>query len=239
MTPVKHLHFSVATSLRLALVVATPCAIACDPSSDLERDAALREDDDDDAQDELAADVDEPEEDDGELDPEPPARAPSSDDGVEDPVADVDLAMRPDSQGFAFRPEILGDGSPPVSCNSHQVITGVTCTGDCTNLQVECHDYAGMPFSARQWKAFISEEAPNNSRDCPVGQYVTGMHCDGGWCDNVSIECTATPYATNGCFLSDPISNGTFLAPVGTAIAGATCSGGYCSSMRFRVCSTT
>src|SRR5262249_54776745 len=108
------------------------------------------------------------------------AETPDDDDD-DSPAADVDLAALRDPLGFVFKPAI-GFFTPPSSCDSHQVVTGVTCTGDCSNLAIECHDYGGAAFGTNTWSNFISEELPSNSKECDINQYITGMSCDGWWC---------------------------------------------------------
>jgi hypothetical protein len=221
---------------RAILCLAIPLfALACDPADpdDPEIEASELEDE---AVDDLAAS--EPPSDDTD-DHEHGDDALPDGDEERDPAPDgLDLAAAIDPLGFLFRPEVLAFGAPPISCNGHQVVTGVRCAGDCSTLEVECHDYVDpLPFTSTQWRPFFSEEAPNNRRECQgPNEFVTGMDCDGWFCDSVSLQCTNTPHTKGTCATSDPISNGTFLAPVGSAIVGAECFGGYCSSMRFIHC---
>ncbi|RKG82298.1 hypothetical protein D7W82_26900 [Corallococcus sp. CA049B] len=129
---------------------------------------------------------------------------------------------------------------PPINCPSRMVAYLMGCSGTgCDNVSMSCRD---IPSSAvvgsKAWTAAFSEET-STPTVCPSGSWVTGVSCTGGYCDNVSLECTKItgPTAVD-CHWTGWISDETapYQAPENYFIRGAKCRGWYCDDMSFQVC---
>lgn len=68
---------------------------------------------------------------------------------------------------------------------------------------------------------------------------MTGLDCDGGWCDNISLACTQVFGRSVGtCYWSGYYSeeSGPFQAPGGYYLCGMQCRGSRCDDMRYYYC---
>ncbi len=69
--------------------------------------------------------------------------------------------------------------------------------------------------------------------------WVTGVACHGGYCDNLSLQCTQfIGSSTGSCAWSTWYSEeqAPFIAPWGYYIHGIECDGGYCDNKRYYYC---
>ncbi|MCH9684134.1 MAG: hypothetical protein K0V04_22065 [Deltaproteobacteria bacterium] len=131
----------------------------------------------------------------------------------------------------------VSEETPPATCDGSGVAVGVDCMGwHCDLVQMFCGAHSGT-VGARVWTEWFSEEA-NSYRICPNTQWVTGVACQGAWCDDISLECTDLGLSAKTCWWSsyfgseDPI----FMAPTGHLMAGVQCKGTYCEQMRYFTC---
>lgn len=72
---------------------------------------------------------------------------------------------------------------------------------------------------------------------CPQNSFMTGIVCDGAYCDNVSIRCTQVDgrYWSASSRWTDWMSEGTFNLAHNEGIVGFACRGDYCAEMSFMV----
>jgi hypothetical protein len=90
----------------------------------------------------------------------------------------------------------------------------------------------------RFWSPFISEEAPH-SFICPSGGFITALDCNGRYCDNLAVECTAlVNRGRRACYWTAAISEegAELIFPAGYYAAGLRCTGSYCDNVAFYVC---
>lgn len=97
----------------------------------------------------------------------------------------------------------------------------------------------GAGAAGSTWTTHFSEE--NTSyRYCPPLHWMAGIACKGGWCDDVSIQCTYYPNVNpRDCYWTGWIAEengGTLQFGPGFYARGAQCSGSRCDNMRFYVC---
>lgn len=147
------------------------------------------------------------------------------------------------------------DELPPIHCQGR--IGGVRCTGKyCDNISVLCRDYSGETGDSN-WDDFFSEEGTNlaipdyqipagglrgpfNGDICPESSVVTGFSCMGGYCDNISLECTDMPHVrlTSCRWTTKSYSeeNGAVVFPDDELLAGVACFGKACDNMKYYLC---
>lgn len=96
-----------------------------------------------------------------------------------------------------WTPYVSEEGSGTVSCNSGYAVRGLQCSGSyCDNMRLYCSNtgYPSMNTADYYWTEFASEE--QGSVFCDYGYVMTGIECDGSYCDNVSLKCTAVRYSS-------------------------------------------
>jgi hypothetical protein len=147
------------------------------------------------------------------------------------------------------------DGLPAIHCAGR--IGGVSCSGKyCDNIAILCRDAIEPPGDAN-WTDYFSEEGTNlaipdyqipagglrgpfNAEICPGKSVVTGIACTGGYCDNVSLECTDLPrFDLTGCrWTSKSYSeeNGAVVFPEDELLHGVACFGRNCDNMKYYLC---
>jgi len=134
---------------------------------------------------------------------------------------------------------------PPIECNANRLVDGFDCDGGyCDLVSLDCESVSGFSFGESGFGPFISEETQGGSTGagdfiCDSNEWMTGIDCNGGYCDNVSIECTTVSNKVkSSCQWSAFISeeNAAFQAPAGRFVDGVDCAGDYCDRMRFRHC---
>lgn len=129
---------------------------------------------------------------------------------------------------------------PPAHCAGTTVAFGIGCGGySCDHVTVGCKDaLPGATFGNVTWTQAFSEETSTPTL-CPNGSWVTGLSCSGGYCDNISLECTAIAGRTaSWCDWSSNVSDETSVwrAPDGYYIRGARCTGWWCDDLSFYYC---
>jgi hypothetical protein len=147
----------------------------------------------------------------------------------------------------------------PLTCGNGQGAIGFACAGPyCDSVSLNCAYAAdGITFWQPQWSRYFSEETSTGPFGAWYNQHiclsnsgsfgvVTGIDCDGPYCDNISLQCSTpvkpTPQgfrnvSLTNCFWSDWVSEE---APSSvtywTFIAGVQCRGPYCDDKRFYYC---
>lgn len=153
--------------------------------------------------------------------------------------ADLDLALDRGPVADSWWGAWVSEETPPTSCDAGMLVTGVDCDGAyCDEVQLRCQSKTTND-SARTWTDWFSEEGgPSGStKYCANGWYVSGIACDGYWCDRVSLECTNIGISHN-CYWTGWFGSNDpwFQTNDGDVVAGVQCGGPYCDQMRFYRC---
>lgn len=163
------------------------------------------------------------------------------------------------------------NGGPWSMCGpGDQAVSGFDCSGsNCDNVRVQCQT---MPDDITVWNYnfsdWYSEENSGIGTWVSEGWYqyddsyshvcnysgesgiMTGIHCDGSYCDDIQIEC-ATPRRYDGgvwevvdmieCswtgWYSEEQPSLTFATGANRFISGIRCNGSYCDNKSYYVCS--
>lgn len=133
----------------------------------------------------------------------------------------------------------------PLQCPAHTVAHGAVCLGGfCDNISLNCVSNAAFSIGTSSWSSWFSEETSPNFRKCGAGKLMTGIDCNGSYCDDISIECSVVNTRNNtepgNCAWSPYVyseEDGPYEAPSGKYIAGVGCYGSYCDAMSYWVCS--
>lgn len=141
---------------------------------------------------------------------------------------------------------VTPEGWWPGWCGEHEGTSGFACQGDyCDNVKLACArvpERTSLNYSTTYWSPYFSEEGASSGQNTQYcNGIVTGIHCTGRYCDNISLECTqpATGTLTN-CQWSESLSEengGVDNFGKGNFITAVECRGRYCDNLRFRVCS--
>jgi hypothetical protein len=138
------------------------------------------------------------------------------------------------------------DEYPPITVDTGYLIGGFRCMGDyCDNIGIGYRWLGdrsrGTPapdFGDTYWTPYFSEEPPNNARECPVGYWMTGISCQGSYCDNISIQCTRVFVAGGACEWGPKFSEEEmyFVLPGSRYARGIACFGSYCDNLSVKYC---
>lgn len=162
----------------------------------------------------------------------------------EDATRDESALDEPDDEeGEALRvwSGYTSEEFPPLMCNNGQLVRGFDCQGRyCDNVSIDCYA-SGAAYGSSSWTSFFSEEGSGTAdeRICAWGEFVTGIACNGRYCDNLSLLCTeAIGRGIADCQWSGWYSeeSGPFQALAGRYIVGVECNGSYCDDKRYRHC---
>ncbi len=136
----------------------------------------------------------------------------------------------------------VSEESAPAVCPAGSVATGFECDDSyCDNIRLTCHTVLGATIgSAGPWGPWFSEEgAPSDDRyECPAGQGVRGLRCDGGFCDNISLQCSDVGSVSSSAWESYTVSEeqGAYSVPTDHYLCGLECDGSNCDNKRARYC---
>jgi hypothetical protein len=167
--------------------------------------------------------------------------------GCEDPadldeIIDDEEAVDPEDDEFRVWTGYTSEEYPPLICPQGQAVRGVDCNGGyCDNVSLYCQN-TGRSTGWQSWQPYFSEEGSGwaDESHCPSGDmWVTGVACHGGYCDNLSLQCTQfIGSSTGSCAWSTWYSEeqAPFIAPWGYYIHGIECDGGYCDNKRYYYC---
>lgn len=131
---------------------------------------------------------------------------------------------------------------PALSCADGQAVRGVDCAGHfCDNIALYCA-FTGWTSGTTKWLSYFSEEGSGGADEgrCPDDDvWMTGINCKGGFCDNISMQCTQMlGTSTGACTWSGWHSEeqAPFYAPMDSYIKGIECAGPFCDNKRYRYC---
>ncbi|HPE58915.1 MAG TPA: hypothetical protein PLB10_01150 [Thiolinea sp.] len=146
------------------------------------------------------------------------------------------------------------EGQASQTCANGSALRGIQCSGRyCDNLSLYCGDRIGNTRNS-WWARYISEENRNgrdtvngvvvrvndNMQRCSTNGYITGMRCNGDYCDNISLLCTQFSNRSPGnCSWSPWISEengGRLVFAQNRHAVAMECRGGYCDNKRFLIC---
>jgi hypothetical protein len=84
----------------------------------------------------------------------------------------------------------FSEEAPAQQTNSGGFVSGLACSGAyCDNLRLQfVFDESGLRNSGfcRFTPSFSEEQG---YRECPAGHYLSGVKCDGSYCDNIALYC--------------------------------------------------
>jgi hypothetical protein len=158
---------------------------------------------------------------------------------IDEDLADLDedsLATTEQSVLSGWTP-FTSEEYPPITCDGPSLPSEIYVTGPyADNLQLRCQQDSRIVRADSYWTNYFSEEY-NGMTYCPRGYWITGMACQGRYCDNVSIQCTrilnSYPTLVSG-FFGGPVSEEQGRLYFGGKYpVGAMCLGPYCDELRF------
>lgn len=111
---------------------------------------------------------------------------------------------------FVVMDHTEGADQGQVECGApHAFVTGVQCVGDyCDDIRVQCEqcDSCTYPDTAFYWTAPFSDETSEPTL-CDDDHFMTGLSCEGHYCDNLTMQCTRNTGRTAGeCSWSEWVS---------------------------------
>lgn len=151
--------------------------------------------------------------------------------------------------------QTVSEETPPGTCGN-RLVAGITCTGRyCDRIGLICGTTIRQLYDVK-WTSFVSEEGsatascnvsnPFERGDWPGGEpaFIVGFACNGGFCDNVALECAALreafPESLGGasCRWTSWVSEETptLRFPAGFGAIRMQCRGSNCDDKRFFIC---
>jgi hypothetical protein len=131
---------------------------------------------------------------------------------------------------------------PALTCPNGQAVRGADCAGHfCDDVALYCTS-TGWTTGASVWLPYFSEEgngAGDESHCLDDDMWMTGLDCKGGFCDNISMQCTQMLGSSAGaCVWSGWYSEeqAPFYAPTDFYIKGIECAGPFCDTKRYHYC---
>ncbi|MEM7050177.1 MAG: hypothetical protein AAF604_10970 [Acidobacteriota bacterium] len=150
----------------------------------------------------------------------------------------------------------FSEENPPSTCGKN-LLAGITCSGRyCDNLALRCGSRSYDLYDIEWSRRFVSEEGegtaschvsnPFERGDLPHGEpaFITGLACNGRYCDNLALECVALrdafprSYGGRDCRWTPWVSEETpsVRFPSNHGAIRMQCRGRYCDDKRFFVC---
>ena len=154
--------------------------------------------------------------------------------------------------GFAPAVHAVSEETPPKTCGA-RLLSGIKCSGRyCDNIGLQCWPQVYNAYNW-QWTRHVSEENggqmncnvtnPFERGDWPADEpaFITGISCNGSYCDNVSLECVALRDhfpSFSGCDWTVSVSEerGRLNFPAGRYAVAMKCSGSNCDNKSFLLC---
>lgn len=133
---------------------------------------------------------------------------------------------------------------PPLTSPNRYLINRMQCTGSfCDNVRIQ-NVLTSRTYNHSYWSSFFSEEGSGsglNQRTCTSSsEFMTGIACNGGYCDNVSIQCTQLLSSSrSGCYWTASFSEEQVYSepvPAGYYAAGLRCLGSNCDNKQIYMC---
>ncbi|MCP4409894.1 MAG: hypothetical protein GY807_19550 [Gammaproteobacteria bacterium] len=130
-------------------------------------------------------------------------------------------------------------------CNTGFAVRAVKCNGPyCDNKSLTCCPYLqGHDRDAKfQWSEWFSEEGSNNDRQrIHPGAFISGLSCNGKYCDKLAINFVFSPHLKNtgSCRYLQPFSEEGLASASCSAnefASGLRCSGAYCDNLELYCC---
>jgi hypothetical protein len=152
-----------------------------------------------------------------------------------------ELSLRTVEQAYVTWTNSTSEEEPPAHCDGKRLAFGAQCwLSYCDNVRLGCKEpLSGATLGGATWTAAFSEETTIPTI-CPPGTWVTGVACSGGYCDNVTLECTAVTgrTASASCGWSPQLADwmSPWEAPNGAYLRGAKCTGWWCEKMSWYYC---
>jgi hypothetical protein len=163
----------------------------------------------------------------------PPANLPSAPVGV------------PAPQAVSNWSPFTSEESPPLTASNGQLISAMQCTGSyCDNVALGYENLPGVNHTWNGWTSYFSEEGPPGANRIVCGgnnSFMTGISCQGSYCDNVSIQCTAVTGKTRTLCVWQPWFSEEArysILPQGVYAGGLACRGSYCDDFSILACET-
>lgn len=140
---------------------------------------------------------------------------------------------------FDFMSPRTSDEYPPITSPNRYLINRMQCIGSyCDDIRVQ-NVRANRTYNHSRWSSYFSEEGVNY-RTCSGSEFMTGVACKGGNCDDVSIQCTELLNTTRGsCEWSAAFSEEAGYSPTllpGYYAAGLMCTGSRCDNLQIYSC---
>ncbi|MEM7299577.1 MAG: hypothetical protein AAF468_00715 [Pseudomonadota bacterium] len=107
----------------------------------------------------------------------------------------LSLTLAIASVGFASAQEqTTSDGRPPIICNQGALTTGLLCEGDfCDDISMRCTSFS-REVRRTYWTNFVKTRFGTTAfcsmRGSENRGFMSGIACEGDWCDNVALQCT-------------------------------------------------
>lgn len=173
------------------------------------------------------------------LPPPPPSAAPAeSAESAEFASSRAAVALQFVSQWSTYTSEEY----PPLTASNGQLISAMFCGGAyCDNIYLG-YENVGVNYTWNSWTTYFSEEG-TYWRTCDgSNSFMTGISCQGDYCDNVSLQCTVVSGKTKTgyCYWTPYFSEeaGYSYLPDGYYAAGLACSGSNCDDLSILACQT-
>lgn len=149
------------------------------------------------------------------------------------------------------REQTTTDGRPPIICAHGALVTGMLCEGSyCDDVTLRCGANV-REVRSTYWTNFVHRPGGAGRATCGdrfsssgVRGFMSGIACEGDWCDNVALQCTElelfepdwTTCHFSGWF-SEEERHGwqTWPSPFHFVVA-LTCRGAHCDEKRLQTC---
>ncbi|MBZ0218173.1 MAG: hypothetical protein K8F25_16575 [Fimbriimonadaceae bacterium] len=87
------------------------------------------------------------------------------------------------------------DGRPPIICRNGALVSGLLCEGSyCDDITMRC-DRNIREVRRHFWTRFVHRPGTGGLALCatrfgPTKGFMSGIACEGDWCDNIALQCT-------------------------------------------------
>jgi hypothetical protein len=129
---------------------------------------------------------------------------------------------------------------PPLTTFNGTLISAMQCTGRyCDNVALGYEPVPGVNYNRNGWTPYFSEEGTNWQICDGNDSFMTGISCQGSYCDNVSLQCTQVLGKTKGSCAWQPWFSEEAqysILPQGYYAAGLACRGDYCDDFSIFAC---
>lgn len=135
---------------------------------------------------------------------------------------------------------------PPITVRNSFLIGGFRCSGSyCDNIGIGAEhiyfpDEQLWRIGDNYWTPYFSEEdSPWHFRECADHHWMTGISCNGSYCDNISLQCTEIFFSRrSACEWGPKFSEEDhwFILPQGHFAVGIACFGSNCDNKSVKHC---